>query len=347
MPHITVTIPVFNRAHLVGRTIESVLKQDFQDFNLVVVDDASTDDTVVVVRSFLQRDSRIQLFVNEKNLGLTRNWNRCLELASGPLVQILQSDDLIDPDYLGIGSEVFEKYPSVGFVAANCRPIDINDKIIHAGISTPPQLYQAGDEAVMAILTGGFPHVSSIVMKRDCYDRLGGLNEEFWFAPDIEMFTRLATHYDYYYFGGVHTSFRRHGSNSGVLEFLRSDYLPTHLKIHSIAWGYLSTEGRHKLGISDLSRFLCEGAAQTALSGAVWMLAYRKRNAARYYIWKAFELYNKCWRTLRFWKIFVLFNTFGVGEWIARRRTGVTETDLEQMKLFEKKLRPKNLLLNL
>lgn len=170
MTHVSVMIPTYNRAHLVGCTIESVLVQSFNDLDIVVVDDASTDDTVELVRVYANRDPRIKLVVNEHNLGLTRNWNRCLELAIGPLVQIVQSDDLIDPDYLERVVKVFDRHPEVGFVAASCRYIDQVGQVIRPGTPKVARLYRAGDDAVTAILTSGFPHVSSIVMRRACYD---------------------------------------------------------------------------------------------------------------------------------------------------------------------------------
>ena len=71
MPHISVMIPAYNHAHFIGRAIESVLNQQFQDFDVVVVDDASTDDTVEVVVKYCRRDSPVHLVVNEQNLGLT------------------------------------------------------------------------------------------------------------------------------------------------------------------------------------------------------------------------------------------------------------------------------------
>jgi len=129
--------PCIQSRRLIGRTIESVLGQEFTDFDLLIVDDASTDNTVEVANQYTRNDPRIKLSVNEHNLGLTRNWNRCLDLAEGPLVQILLSDDLIDADYLKIASERFAQDPRVGFVAASCRYIDAEDQVIHPGTPKP------------------------------------------------------------------------------------------------------------------------------------------------------------------------------------------------------------------
>jgi len=330
MPHFSVVIPAFNRAHLIGRTIESVLRQEYQDYDLLVVDDASSDGTVAVVEEYCRRDPRVRLVVNEKNLGLTRNWNRCLDLAEGPLVQLLLSDDLIDPDYLEIVSKVFDRHPQLGFVAASCRYIDENDKVIHTGTSRPVRLYQAGDEAVAALLKGGFPHVSSIVMRRGCYETLGGFKEEIWHGPDVEMDARIASRYDFYHFGSIHTCFRRHGSNMGNLEFLRKDFLAVDSRKKHLAWSYLSPEGRRNLGVEDLDAFIAHDAAQTALGGATVTIGYGRPDLSRFYLREALRLDSRSWRFRQFWKVCILQLVPRIGRWIMESRMKMTDSDRTQ-----------------
>jgi glycosyltransferase involved in cell wall biosynthesis len=345
MPHISVCIPVFNRAHLIGRTIECALRQDFQDFDLLVVDDASSDNTVEIVRTYACQDPRVKLVVNSKNLGLTRNFNRCLELASGPLIQILQSDDLVDADYLSKASQIFDLHPNVGFVSAKCRHIDIDDHILSNGINESDRLIKAGDDAVKSILHGS-PHVSSVIIKKDSYTKHGGFNEEFWFAPDIEMYTRLAANVDYFRFGCVKTSFRRHGTNSGMLEYLRKDYLDVFLKMNSMAFGYFSKEGLLNFGIDDLEGYLSDDASNMALNGAMCMITFGRRRFSRYYCRKAFQLKRNSWCSKQFLKIYILYALGNLGVALARRRFQVSEEDLAHIQFVEDRLRAENLLIN-
>src|SRR5437667_3511518 len=81
VPAVSVCIPAYRGAAHIGEAIESVLAQSFADFELVVVDDASRDDTAAVVARY--RDPRIRFLRNERNAGVQANWNRCLELARG------------------------------------------------------------------------------------------------------------------------------------------------------------------------------------------------------------------------------------------------------------------------
>lgn len=328
MPHISVMVPVYNRENLIGETLERVLKQSYLDFDITVVDDASTDNTLQVVQKYCKHQ-RVKIVRNKENLGLTKNWNRCLELAQGPLVQIMQSDDLMDPDYLERVVKVFDEKPEVGFVAAYCRHIDVNGKVTDTPIDRPDCLYTAGDEAVTAILTSGHPHVSSIVMRKAALDQIGKINEKIWHGPDVEFDTRLASRFDYYKIGKISTSFRRHGTNRGNLEYFRQDYLSNHILKLTLAWGYLSEEGRKKLGIKNLSTVINNNAAQMAIGGAILMVAYGKPELSKYYIKKAIELAPLSVFKLRFWKAMILFLFPRLGQKIMAKRLNVTEQDLK------------------
>ena len=95
---ISIVTASYNYAQYIGETIQSVLNQTYSDWELVIVDDCSSDNSVEVIKSF--KDDRIKLFVNERNLGLKGTVKRGIELAQGDWVVFLESDDVITPDYL-------------------------------------------------------------------------------------------------------------------------------------------------------------------------------------------------------------------------------------------------------
>src|SRR5688500_6704463 len=107
---ISVCIPTFNYGHFLGRAVESVLAQDHGDFELIVVDNASTDDTQAVLARY--DDPRLRVVRNPSNLGLFGNFERCLELAGGELVKFLASDDWLHPAYLREAVALAEAHPS-------------------------------------------------------------------------------------------------------------------------------------------------------------------------------------------------------------------------------------------
>ncbi|HWE53415.1 MAG TPA: glycosyltransferase family 2 protein [Bryobacteraceae bacterium] len=117
---ISILIPVHNRALFIGACVESALAQTYPDFEIVIVDNASTDSTWEICQSLSARDKRIRTFRNESNIGPVRNWKRCIDEARGETGKILFSDDLIAPSFLE-KTVPFLDDPSVGLVltAAN------------------------------------------------------------------------------------------------------------------------------------------------------------------------------------------------------------------------------------
>lgn len=105
-PRVSVCIPTYRGAATIGQAIDSVLGQSFGDFELIVVDDGSPDDTVAQVQAL--SDPRLRCVRNERNLGPQGNWNRCLELARGDYVKILPHDDLLHPHCLARQARVLD-----------------------------------------------------------------------------------------------------------------------------------------------------------------------------------------------------------------------------------------------
>lgn len=98
-PKLSFGLPVRNGGEQMVRAIESILAQTYSDFELVISDNVSTDDTVEVCRSYAARDPRVRVFVNEKNIGVDPNYNRLVELARGEYFRWLGADDWLEPSY--------------------------------------------------------------------------------------------------------------------------------------------------------------------------------------------------------------------------------------------------------
>jgi hypothetical protein len=114
-PAVSVLMTAYNRAPYIAASVESVLGQTFDDFELIVVDDGSTDGTLEVVRGFARRDPRIRVEVNERNLGQFGNRNRASELARAPLLKYHDSDDLMYPHCLAVVVAMMASVPAAGF----------------------------------------------------------------------------------------------------------------------------------------------------------------------------------------------------------------------------------------
>ena len=115
-PTFSVLVPTYNQGSVISETIKSVLIQTFRDFELIIVDNASPDNTVATVKKFLKKDVRIKLSQNESNLGYPGNLRRCCELASGKYLYFLGSDDILSPFALEKTFNAFRMDKDVGVV---------------------------------------------------------------------------------------------------------------------------------------------------------------------------------------------------------------------------------------
>ena len=119
-PLVSICIPTYNGAEYLRACIDSALAQTWEDFELLVVDDGSTDETLDIVRSYA--DKRIRLSLNGTNLGLVGNWERCIHLAKGAWVKFLFQDDALAPSCLTKMLAAAETYPAAYLVVARTRP---------------------------------------------------------------------------------------------------------------------------------------------------------------------------------------------------------------------------------
>jgi len=115
-PTFSILLPAYKSAGIIGETIESILNQTIKDFELIVVDDKSPDDTVRVVEGYQKKDPRIKLFRNEENLGYSKNLEKCRNLAIGEYIYLMGNDDILSRHALERTLEAFNLDKDVGAV---------------------------------------------------------------------------------------------------------------------------------------------------------------------------------------------------------------------------------------
>src|SRR5690349_8083201 len=116
-PNVSVLVPTYNYARFLDKAIQSVLRQTYKNFELIIVDDNSTDDTDQVVQKYLA-DERVSYHKNSSNLGLPGNWNKCLSLAKGTYIKFLMADDEFHPTMLEKFTAILDQFPCVSIVTS-------------------------------------------------------------------------------------------------------------------------------------------------------------------------------------------------------------------------------------
>ncbi len=107
-PLVSVAIPVYNREHLISKTIESAINQTYKNIEVIIVDNNSTDNTWRILEKYASIDSRIKIFQNSENIGPVRNWNECFKRATGEYIKILWSDDWMGNDFIEKAVKLFD-----------------------------------------------------------------------------------------------------------------------------------------------------------------------------------------------------------------------------------------------
>jgi glycosyltransferase involved in cell wall biosynthesis len=191
-PIVSVIIPTYNRAHVLARAIQSVLDQTYQDFEMIVVDDGSNDNTEEVVKSF--NDPRIRYIRHEGNRGAAAARNTGIKAAKGKFIAFQDSDDEWLPEKLQKQMKVFENAPArVGVVYTGFWSIEGNVKQYGPNREI---LYKEGD-IHSQILQGNFIGTPAAVVKKACFEKAGMFDERLPRLIDWELWIRVSKYFDF------------------------------------------------------------------------------------------------------------------------------------------------------
>ncbi len=189
---ISIIIPTYNRSELLVRAVESVLNQTFEDFELIIVDDGSTDNTRDLVQEFIKKDSRIKYIYQENSGGAAKPKNVGIKSSQGDYIAILDSDDEWLPQKLKKQLDVFEKSDNSNLSFVTCNALVVGGKNIEKYNITKPKNPQR------EILTRDYlGSGSGMIYKREVFDTVGGFDESLKSGQDWEMRIRLLEKYDF------------------------------------------------------------------------------------------------------------------------------------------------------
>jgi hypothetical protein len=209
---VTVGIPTFNRAELLAGAMESVLRQTFTGFRLLVSDNASDDDTPDVVRSF--GDERIQYVRTEHNVGPTGNFRRVIDLAETEFVLILPDDDVLYPDHLQATVDVLDRRANVGLVHTAFDLLDDRSRVTGSHFPLDPrspETIEKRDDVLERLMVTDFPICfSSVLYRTEAIVAAGGLREDEGPYGDIQLWMRIALDWDFGYVAKTLAGFRIH-----------------------------------------------------------------------------------------------------------------------------------------
>lgn len=219
IPTVSVIIPSYNHEKYVGDCIRSVLNQTYGDFEIVITDDGSSDQTVSVIKEF--KDPRIKLFTHAKNEGACIAANNCLTHARGKYIAMLSSDDVWYPHKLETQVNYLDEHPEIGVVFGKVDWIDENSDPITNKLLPFYSLFDVGNRSRFEWLRYFFMvgnclcHPCSLVRK-ECYAEAGMFNPRYASLPDLDFWIRICLKYEIHILDQKLIRFRKFSTESSA-----------------------------------------------------------------------------------------------------------------------------------
>ena len=232
-PLVSVLMTAYNREKYIADAIESVIDSDYSNWELIIVDDCSSDKTMSIAKKYEERDSRIRVFINEKNLGDYPNRNRAASYARGMYLKYLDADDTIYKYSLNYMVESMQKFPTA---ALGISYNTIDDDLPYPQLSNPKQTYYS--EYFDKSILGCGP--SSAIIQKSQFDLIGGFSGK-QYIGDTELWLTIAMKFDIVKLQPALTWYRRHEEQQIVKESKNFKILDTRYKL-SLQFLHLSKD---------------------------------------------------------------------------------------------------------
>jgi glycosyltransferase involved in cell wall biosynthesis len=199
MARISVVIPSYNHEKFIAEAIQSVLDQTYQDFEIIIVDDGSTDGSIEQIRTF--SDPRIKLILHKKNRGAAEAMRTALERAKGEYIAVLSSDDMFLPDKLEKQVKFLDENSQYGAVFSYVELIDEHRHQFTNKNHSYYKKFEQQNRDRYQWLNYFFYHGNalchpSVLIRKSCYDKIGLYDERFAQLPDFDFWVRFCLNYE-------------------------------------------------------------------------------------------------------------------------------------------------------
>jgi hypothetical protein len=220
LPTVSVVIPCYRYGRFLATSVGSVLAQEGVDVRVLIIDDASPDDSAEIARALAATDDRVEVRVHAENKGHIATYNEgLLEWAEGDYSVLLSADDLLTPGALARATKVLEANPNVGFVYGHSKYWVDSEPQPEPRVEPTGTTFWTGEEWLRIMCKLGHSVVTSpeVVVRTSVQQRIGGYRPELPHTGDVEMWMRFAVHSDVAFIKGVDQAFYRiHGNQMTV-----------------------------------------------------------------------------------------------------------------------------------
>lgn len=221
MPEVSIVFTSYNHKKYLNKALDSILSQTFSDFELIIIDDCSTDGSQLILKEYEKKDRRIKLVLNEINSGsYVHSSNQGASLATTSYLIFAQCDDWAEPNQLKILFDAM-KNNDVGVVFSSSNMVDSQGLLLDCDFNVRSAAFRTkhnvdsiipGNEAFLYLLESCIiPNLSAALIKKDLFDKLKGLSDSFLVLADWDLWIRASSECDFYYIRKPLNNFRQHG----------------------------------------------------------------------------------------------------------------------------------------
>ena len=194
-PKISVVMSVYNGSCYLRESIESILNQTFTNFEFIIINDCSTDNSWEIINEYAKKDLRIILINNQENIGLTKSLNKGLKIAKGEYIARQDADDISLPDRLLIQTSFLDTHLEVGAIGSDAEAIDDKGEFIgnrHLPFENNNKGLIEHEKLQAYLLINNCLYHSSLIARKNLVNQLGGYQEDLRYAQDYDLWWRLS-----------------------------------------------------------------------------------------------------------------------------------------------------------
>jgi len=211
-PTVSFIVPCYKLAHLLPECVQSILSQTYKDFEILIMDDCSPDNTQQVAQSF--QDPRVKYIRNDPNLGHLRNYNKGISLAAGEYLWLISADDRLRQDYaLEKYVRTMEAHQEVGYICCNGVGIENGQEmgLVEWSKNGEKDWIRDGRDFLCKLVHANSVLAPSGMVRRECYEKVGVFPLDLPYAGDWYLWCVFALHHDIAYISEPLVNYRLHG----------------------------------------------------------------------------------------------------------------------------------------
>ncbi|NWF98010.1 MAG: glycosyltransferase [Nitrospirae bacterium] len=222
LPRFSVVTPSYNQGQYIEKTILSVLEQEYPDFEHIIIDGGSTDNTLDILKKYPHLK-----WLSEKDEGQSDALNKGFRMADGDIIAWINSDDWYEPEAFVSVAEWFSKNPDKNIVMGDCNLIDQNGKIFYTA-----ENYERGFEEMSRFwITGSIPTQPAIFFRRKLLDEYGYLDKSLKYAMDYDLWIRFSKNNRFYHIEKIVANYLFHENSKGGIRQDWNKFLPDCKKV--------------------------------------------------------------------------------------------------------------------